>query len=183
MKKVTMLSAVIASMFSVSALASNYSYNDETFKLDIGKSTVKVSQCDKAKKCDDATADVKALKATLEKRIGEYQKLLDDRKGVLKKVKKQVDAAESVIKDEKGKATYVMVNLGENFNLPIPEKDAKEGKFDIVFSAIEANVSRFKRVLDMLESGKAPKGFKAKDYGEIAPIMDMHNVVKFAKHL
>ena len=183
MKKVTMLSAVIASMFSVSALASNYSYNDETFKLDIGKSTVRVCQCDKAKKCDDATADVKALKATLEKRIGEYQKLLDDRKGVLKKVKKQVDAAESVIKDEKGKATYVMVNLGENFNLPIPEKDAKEGKFDIVFSAIEANVSRFKRVLDMLESGKAPKGFKAKDYGEIAPIMEMHNVVKFAKHL
>jgi len=183
MKTKLILSAAIASLFSFSAMASEYSYNDEVFKVDIGKSRVSVSHCDKEKKCDDASANIKELKVTLKKRISEYEDLLSDKKSLLSDVKKQVKSAKDVIKDEKGAAIYVMVNLGENFNLPILEKDAKAGEFDLVFSAIEANVSRYKRVLDALESGKEPKGFSSTDYGKIAPIMEMHNVVKFAKHL
>lgn len=183
MKTKLLLSVAIASIFSFSAMASEYSYNDETFKVEIGKSRVNVSHCDKEKKCDDASANINELKATLKKRIAEYEDLLGNKKGLLSDVKKQVDSAKDIIKDEKGNAVYVMINLGENFNLPIVEKDARAGDFDLVFSAIEANISRYQRVLDALDLGDEPKGFSATDYGKIAPIMEMHNIVKFAKNL
>jgi predicted transcriptional regulator len=183
MKKKIILSAAIASFFNFSAMASEYSYNDETFKVDIGKSNISVNHCDKEKKCDEASANINDLKKTLRKRISEYEDLLGDKKGLLSEVKKQVESTKDIIKDEKGEALYVMVNLGENFNLPILEKKAKAGEFDLVFSAIEANISRYKRVLDVLDAGKEPKGFSSTDYGKIAPIMEMHNIVKFAKHL
>jgi|TARA_B110000196_G_scaffold315602_1_gene325508 hypothetical protein len=183
MKGKLILGLAVASFFSVSAMASDYTYNDETYKIDIGKKNVKVSHCDKEKKCDDATADIGSLKSVLKKRIAEYEDLLSDQEGLLANVKKQVGSATDIIKDEQGGATYIMLSLGENFNLPILEKDAKAGSFDLVFSAIEANVSRYQRVVDVLESGKEPKGFSATDYGKIAPVMEMHNIVKFAKYL
>ncbi len=183
MKGKLILSVAMASFFSVSAMASEYTYNDEMYKIDVGKSNVKVSHCDKEKKCDDATANIKSLKSVLKKRIAEYEDLLSDKEGLLANIKKQVSSATDIIKDEQGGATYVMLNLGENFNLPILEKDAKAGSFDLVFSAIEANASRYQRAFDVLESGEEPKGFSATDYGKIAPIMEMHNIVKFAKYL
>ncbi len=183
MKGKMILSVAVASFFSVSAMASDYTYNDETYKIDIGKNNVKVSHCDKEKKCDDATANIESLKSVLKKRIAEYEDLLSDQEGLLANVKKQVAEATDIIKDEQGGATYIMLKLGENFNLPILEKDAKAGSFELVFSAIEANVSRYQRVFDVLESGEEPKGFSATDYGKIAPVMEMHNIVKFAKYL
>jgi hypothetical protein len=181
MIKLTMIAATI--LLSTSALAGTYEYEDSKYKINITGKSISSEHCEK-KECDTAKADVDELKEQLKLRVDESTKLLSDEGDLIKKALKiATDKDAQIIKDPTTETEYVMITIGEGFNLPVNMEDVKKEDLGIVVTAMKANKDRYSRVLSVLDSGKLPADVATDKYDVISPIAEMHNVVKFAKYL
>lgn len=183
MKKMS-LALLVSLSFAASAMASDYTYGEESYKIAFEKGAVKTTQC-RQKKCESAEAEVKTLMASLEKHIADYAKMLETPDKLIAEAKKQTVMPEPdrVVKDPTNEKQYVMVKFGKNFNLPLDMEAVSKGDFSLVVGAMQANHDRYQLALDMLKNGKAPSAFKTDDYSKIAPVASLHNIVSFAKYL
>lgn len=178
----TLVAAAV--LASPQVLAAEYKYQDNVYDVKLTKNAVSVKHCDDKNKCETSTAKIKELTERLTKRVAEYDKLLADKNKLADEVKKQAANSEThKATDPNTKIEYVMISLGDHFNLPVPAKDLEAGKTDFVNVALASNKKRYQGVLALLKAGKLPDGFETDDYGKISPYMELQNIVKFAKHL
>jgi hypothetical protein len=171
---------------SCTAFASTYTYQNEQIGIAFKGDNVIATYCTlkedvvDAASCREKERSVDELKKVLVARIKEGEKLLSNTDAVKAEAKKIVsDNTSKRITDKETGKSYVMLPIMDGMVLPFDEELAEKGDYSLVVGALEANVGRFKRALDHLESGKLPASIKTEKYGEVSQMLELQNVIEF----
>lgn len=180
--KQTLLATSLFLMAS-SAFAGTYTYNDTVLKMSIKGGDITSESCVK-KECDKVSYDLEKLEDKIKDLIKETKTALSDKAKVQKEALTLANKEDAyIIKDETSGVEYVMVSLSKSFNLPVPMESVKKKDMSIVISALQANLDRYTRSLDLVSSGKLPKDIKTGRYSEVSGVLELHNVIKFADYM
>lgn len=155
-KKNRMSKTLLSAALLLGAIGVHAEEKPPVFFSHYEKGTVMIDGCffeTGQEKCVAVNAPAEPLRVALNDIVSHYDTLLAEPDKLNKMIKTQSESAllASPLVDPETQKSYIMISIGQHFNLPFEVELAKKGDYSMVVGALSFERSRYKKSLDALE--------------------------------